>query len=309
MAYSAEISRANPGCVLFLVDRSGSMSLPYEGVGTKADYVADVLNKTLQNLISKSAREDGVRDYFDVGVIGYGDEGSRSALSGALTTSLIHPISSLEKHPLRLEARQQRVPDGVGGLVELDVKFPVWFESRANGSTPMCDALVQAAAVLSLGDRVQHRRDLSRRSHWPASVAGMPTRADTATACRAPATFDEARAGPAPCSRQSVGAGCQRPLPIFDAGRSPFPCSPRGLLWRTRCIGRNQSGKRGRRRKSDIDCALDARRQCPIGSPVLDDEVGPGIGSSAADRCAGSMVRVVPPDRSRTRPYFLVVAG
>jgi hypothetical protein len=149
MAYSARISRANPGCVLFLIDQSGSMSLGYEGTSlSKADYVADVLNKTLQNLILRSAREDGIRDYFDVGVIGYGDDGARSALGGSLANSLMHPISDLEKYPLRLETRQQRVPDGAGGLVTLDVKFPVWFESRASGSTPMCEALVQSAAVL-----------------------------------------------------------------------------------------------------------------------------------------------------------------
>src|SRR5262249_11986070 len=34
--------------------------------------------------------------------------------------------------------------DGAGGLVEQSVRFPIWFEPRANGKTPMCAALDKA---------------------------------------------------------------------------------------------------------------------------------------------------------------------
>lgn len=55
MAYSAEISRTNPTCFLFLIDQSGSMSDPLGGqsVVRKAGGVADAINKLLQNLIIK----------------------------------------------------------------------------------------------------------------------------------------------------------------------------------------------------------------------------------------------------------------
>lgn len=74
MAYSAEISRTNPTCFLFLIDQSGSMSDPIGGQSgsRKADGVADAINKLLQNLIIKSSKSEGVRDYFHIGVIGYG---------------------------------------------------------------------------------------------------------------------------------------------------------------------------------------------------------------------------------------------
>src|SRR3984957_15123887 len=45
--YSAEISRQNPGCLLFLVDQSGSMEEPIAG-GTgekKKQVVADAINR------------------------------------------------------------------------------------------------------------------------------------------------------------------------------------------------------------------------------------------------------------------------
>jgi hypothetical protein len=60
MPYSAEISRANPSCFLFLIDQSGSMADPF-GVGEsnrrKADGVADAINRLLQNLVIKCAKK------------------------------------------------------------------------------------------------------------------------------------------------------------------------------------------------------------------------------------------------------------
>jgi hypothetical protein len=39
---------------------------------TKAQFVADVLNKTLYQLVIRCTRPEGVRNYFDVGVISDG---------------------------------------------------------------------------------------------------------------------------------------------------------------------------------------------------------------------------------------------
>lgn len=51
MAYSAEISRDNPTCFLFVLDQSGSMDEQMETGRSKALFVADVLNKTLATLV------------------------------------------------------------------------------------------------------------------------------------------------------------------------------------------------------------------------------------------------------------------
>src|SRR5216117_183961 len=72
MAYQAEISRENPACILFVIDQSGSMDEITETGRSKADFVADVLNKTLYTLVTSCSKSDGVRNYFDVGVIAYG---------------------------------------------------------------------------------------------------------------------------------------------------------------------------------------------------------------------------------------------
>src|SRR5437879_12452206 len=75
MSYTAEISRRNPSCFLFLIDQSGSMVDPFGGEESgrrKADQVADVINRLLQNLIIKCAKHEGVRAYYQIGVSGYG---------------------------------------------------------------------------------------------------------------------------------------------------------------------------------------------------------------------------------------------
>jgi hypothetical protein len=54
------------------------------------------------------------------------------------------PISKLANAPLRIDERKRLVDDGAGGLVEQTVKFPVWYEPRPTGKTPMCEALKTA---------------------------------------------------------------------------------------------------------------------------------------------------------------------
>lgn len=150
MPYSAEISRTHPACVLILVDQSGSMAEPFAGMAEKkkCDGVADAVNRLIQNLVLKCAKADGVRDYFQVGVIGYG-AAVRSCLGGSLPDDCLVPISHLADNPLRVETRTRLADDGAGGVVEQSVKFPVWFDPAAGGKTPMNAAFEAAEAVVS----------------------------------------------------------------------------------------------------------------------------------------------------------------
>jgi len=144
MPYSAEISRNNPTCLLFLIDQSKSMASPIGGGGQKkSEVVADAINRLLQTLVLSCARTEGIRNYFHVGVIGYGATVG-PALGGALAGQTLVPLSAVADNPLRIEERVKQVPDGAGGLVSQAIKFPVWFEPVANGLTPMCEALALA---------------------------------------------------------------------------------------------------------------------------------------------------------------------
>lgn len=151
MPYTAEISRTNPSCFIFLIDQSASMQDPFgggESVRRKADGVADAINKLLQNLVIKCAKEEGVRDYYHVAVIGYGHHVA-SAFAGTLSGRELVPISDIGNQPARIEERTKKVDDGAGGLVDQTVKFPIWFDAVANGGTPMCGALSRAQGMLN----------------------------------------------------------------------------------------------------------------------------------------------------------------
>ena len=151
MSYLAEISRTNPTCFIFLVDQSKSMDEPF-GAGTgqsRAQGVADAINRFLQNLAIKCAKADGIRDYFHIGVIGYGNEVA-SAWGGVLSRKQLVPISTVANNPLRVENRTRQIPDGKGGHLEQKFKFPVWIEPFAGGKTPMSRALEVAMEYLEL---------------------------------------------------------------------------------------------------------------------------------------------------------------
>src|SRR2546423_6240095 len=88
----------------------------------KADGVADAINRLLQNLVIKCAKSEGVRDYYHVGVLGYGGDMTANrvepAFSGALAGRELVPISEIANSPARIDERAKKIDDGAGGLVD-----------------------------------------------------------------------------------------------------------------------------------------------------------------------------------------------
>lgn len=150
MPYTAEVSRSNPSCFLFLIDQSGSMADPFgagESRHRKADGVADAINHLLRELVLKCSRSEGVRDFYHVGVLGYGTQ-IGPAFGGSLAGRDLVPISEIADTPVRLEERTRKVEDGTGGLVDQTIRFPIWVDPIAHGGTPMGQALTQAQNII-----------------------------------------------------------------------------------------------------------------------------------------------------------------
>ena len=148
MPFSAEISRANPTCFLFLIDQSASMGDLIGGGDvpmTKAEAVADAVNRLLSELSIKCAKEDGVRDYFHVGVVGYG-AAVGPVLDGELAGRDLVPLSEVAARPARME---QRIRGEGRHAATRTVQFPTWFSPVSYGDTPMRAALTRATSVLS----------------------------------------------------------------------------------------------------------------------------------------------------------------
>jgi hypothetical protein len=151
MPYTAEISRTNPTSFIFLIDQSLSMREPFgkQPDKKKAHGVSDALNRLLQNVVLKCAKSDGVRDYFYIGLIGFGATVG-STFGGSLAGQTLVPISAIAHNPLRVEQRTRKVKDDSGKVRERKVKFPIWYEPKASGKTPMCAAFALARQYIEI---------------------------------------------------------------------------------------------------------------------------------------------------------------
>ncbi len=138
MPYDSEISRDKPSLFVFLIDQSRSMSHKIGGgVRSKSLEAADAVNNNLNEILNRCTKSDGVRNYFDVGIIGYGAR--RDTAISLLKDATILPISDLESRILRVEKRKQEIE---GEQIEYD--FPLWFEPVAASDTPMVKGIEMA---------------------------------------------------------------------------------------------------------------------------------------------------------------------
>lgn len=150
MTYEAEISRANPTCFIFLIDHSTSMNEPIMGVAgnpRKSAFAADAINKVIQSLVVSASKDMDIRNYYKIGIIGYGSE-VKSLFSGGLAGQELVWVEDVYQNPLRIEDRVRRESDGAGGFIEVNHKFPVWVDPLARGQTQMCKALEMAEELL-----------------------------------------------------------------------------------------------------------------------------------------------------------------
>lgn len=148
---------SHPGCLILLLDQSGSMSDPFGngqvGAGKrKCDMVATVLNGFLNELIVTNtvAQKDGnteVRPRADVAVIGYAGNTVDTVLSGELAARDFVSLPELQMNPLDIETRYKKDIDDTGVVIEMPVQFPIWVKAKADGGTPMCRALRQARTL------------------------------------------------------------------------------------------------------------------------------------------------------------------
>jgi hypothetical protein len=134
------------------------MADPFSGDSArkKSDFVAEVVNHTLHDLVIRCTKTEEVRNYYHVSVIGYGRHVG-SCFAGPLSARNIVPISEVADYPLQVKSSYKRVSDGAGGWVEIPVRYPVWIHPATDGKTPMCEALARAKDILQ-GWLLEHPR-------------------------------------------------------------------------------------------------------------------------------------------------------
>jgi hypothetical protein len=152
MPYNQLISTQNPGYLLILIDQSGSMSSSFGGSagGSKSEECAKAVNRVLREIGLACSDGESIKNRVNVSVIAYGSGGNaRNAFSGTLASSDIISVQELIQNVLRIEKIKQKVPDGAGGLVDIETDFPVWIEAVAGGGTPMTAAFEKAYQLAS----------------------------------------------------------------------------------------------------------------------------------------------------------------
>lgn len=189
MPYTASIDRRNPGCFLFMVDQSSSMNQPIGGQAgrLKMDAAADAVNRVLDALAQRCSRGMEVRNYFDVGLLGYGhamevpydparnyyymdenevvrsphskldirqsdtifEERIVSVFPGTEPQRPFLPIGQVVD-AAQVVDRAVREIDASGEAIEVSRKVPVWLHPHAGAQTPMCQALLFAREAVTL---------------------------------------------------------------------------------------------------------------------------------------------------------------
>jgi hypothetical protein len=131
-----------------LIDQSTSMSRRLGDGQTKAAFLADVINKTIYALVINCTRSDGVRDYFQIGLIAYSGTDARNAFSGPLVNDTLPALSRVAGAPLRIEDRMKKVVTADDQVAEQSIRFPIWIDARSQGKTSMCSGLTRAIDLL-----------------------------------------------------------------------------------------------------------------------------------------------------------------
>lgn len=152
MPYNANISQAHPILFVLLLDQSGSMSSPLGESGmSKAEVIADIVNNFLAELVMRGTKGYKVNDYCEVAILGYGAQQGYvlPGFSGNLSGKEVVRISEIGNFPARTESKIKKIPDGAGGITEISVQKPIWFEPTAGGDTPMTLAFQRAYDLIS----------------------------------------------------------------------------------------------------------------------------------------------------------------
>ncbi len=139
MAYSnVPIGTSNPGCIVILIDQSWSMSEDW-GTGTKSERASLAVNRILEELVIAGRAGDTIKDRCHVSVIGYGER-VEPIVDGM--------ISEVASSVIEFKKIKKSIPDGAGGIVEVEVEMPVWVQPTANNGTPMHEAFERAAEIV-----------------------------------------------------------------------------------------------------------------------------------------------------------------
>ena len=150
-AYTAQITRSTPTAFIFMIDHSVSMRRTTQFNGetvSLAEAVARIVNHQINELVLRCIKNNEVRHYYDIAVIGYGDTayyGWNGELDGR---GFVSP-EELVKYPYKTITIREEKKTRRGPVVK-EVQKTQWVEARYDGHwTHLHDAFQLAQGLLS----------------------------------------------------------------------------------------------------------------------------------------------------------------
>ena len=159
--YTAQITRNTPTAFIFMIDQSISMSrkLNYHGEFiTLADAVARIVNNQINELVLRCVKTTEVRHYYDIAVIGYGDDASYAWKGELAGRDFVSPEELKNKPFKKITVKEEkRTRKGV----ELkEVEKVQWIEPVAAGKYTRGDkAFMVAKNLLDRWMKEHHDKD------------------------------------------------------------------------------------------------------------------------------------------------------
>ena len=156
--YSQEITRRHRTAFIIAIDQSTSMQeqIRFGRIRmSKAEAVAYTANVLITELIDRSRRTDGVRNYYDIAVLGYADNEVKMLLSEDGFVS-VKALSERMPEMTTLSSEEQ-LPDKTYTIVKHHIR--PWITPRAEGNTPMYEALLRVRDMLREWSEEERNRD------------------------------------------------------------------------------------------------------------------------------------------------------
>ena len=160
-AYTAQITRNTPTAFIFLIDQSVSMQKYTTLYGEEmpmAEAVARIVNHQLNELVLRCIKGSETRDYYDIAIIGYG-ENAYSGWKGELEGREFVKPSELKEHPYKKITTKKETRTRKGVKV-VEIEEVQWIEAEATeGWTRVHHAFEKAKGLLDEWMEKHHDKD------------------------------------------------------------------------------------------------------------------------------------------------------
>uniref|UniRef100_UPI00402798F7 DUF4433 domain-containing protein n=1 Tax=Alloprevotella sp. TaxID=1872471 RepID=UPI00402798F7 len=160
-AYTARVDREHPTAFIFLVDQSVSMRrlTTFNGEDmTLSEAVARIVNSQINELVERCVKNNDTRHYFDIAMIGYGQE-AYSAWNGSLEGRDFVTPEDIRNNPFQKKMVREEVRTRKGVTIK-EIEKKQWMTARHDGNwTHMDKALKRAEGLLVNWMHEHHDKD------------------------------------------------------------------------------------------------------------------------------------------------------